>query len=304
MSKILDMRFSPAWKNKYVARVIKSGHVDMVDMILDESIMERDKIDVISKLISLGIDVRKIQNIKEIGWRTIKLFAGALYDGLNIDDLFDRSYSDSTLMYLIKARKLGYHIDEFLHFDQSISNEAIRFAVILKIINAKYDDIIDISKNNSIEHLSDIFEKRASDKISEAIFKYNGGSFDLENIIQPSIPYTVNALIDNDLDLLNLLLLSMQFTKYPMSYDTCWHIYRASKDKNFKEHIDSIEGMIISGNVSMIYLVNLPHLVKHNIKFSDVYTEGDSAADVKRKIDKRIALKEYLSVEGSLWSGD
>lgn len=158
----------------------------MVDIILDESIMERDKIDVISKLISLGIDVRKIQNIKEIGWRTIKLFAGALYDGLNIDDLFERKYSDATLLYLIKARKRGCDIDEFLHFDQSISNEGIRFSVILKIIGAKYDDIINICETSTIEEVSQIFTKRASEKISEAIFKYTGGTFNLENVIQPS----------------------------------------------------------------------------------------------------------------------
>ena len=75
----------------------------------------------------------------------------------------------------------------------------------------------------------------------------------------------------------------------------------ASKEKNFKEHIDSIESMFISGNASMIYLCNLHYLVRYNIKFSDVYSEGNSAADVKKKIDKRIALKEYLSTEGPLW---
>lgn len=136
MSKILDMRFAPAWKNKYVARIIRNGYPDKVHIILDEKMKNPQTVDVVSRLIACGLDVEKIQNLVVHPIPIIKLFGYALVLGLNIDGLFTRNYDSTTLEYLIRAMKKGFDVSNIAQLAPEYPDYIIRYCAILVMIGS------------------------------------------------------------------------------------------------------------------------------------------------------------------------
>lgn len=301
MSKMLDMRFSPAWKNKYVARIIRNGYPDKVHIILDERMTNIQTVDVVSRLIACGVDVEKIQNLIIHPIPILKLFGYALEIGLNIDGLFTRNYDRTTLEYIIRAMKKGLDVSDIAQLGPEYPDYIIQYCVILVMIGSPYQDILEnyMKSDNDQQYWENVFVEHISKIVECTLSDLEGYEHDIPNSMTlAGDPYIIESLVENDKDLFKIFVNLSRFTIYE-KYDIAYYIHKASKYKNFKSHIPSICEMIESDFDSshMIFYVNLPHLVKHDVQFSDVYEEGDSAAVIKYKIKKRAKLMKYPNID-------
>ena len=301
MSKMLDMRFAPAWKNKYVARIIRNGYPDKVHIILDERMTNIQTVDVVSRLIACGVDVEKIQNLVVHPIPIVKLFGYALGIGLNIDGLFTRNYDRTTLEYIIRAMKKGLDVSDIAQLGPEYPDYIIRYCVILVMIGSPYQDILEnyMKLDNDQQYWENVFVEHISKIVKHTLSELEGYDQDIPNsMVIAGDPYIIESLIEDDKDLFKIFVNLLRFTFYE-KYDIAYYIHKASKYKNFKSYIPTICAMIELGFDSsyMVFYINLPHLVKHNVQFSDIYEEGDTAAVIKYKIEKRAKLMKYLNID-------
>lgn len=309
MSKMLDMRFSPAWKNKYVAKLIKNGNGDKAYIILDNMMAPTQaKAELLVELINGGIDISKIYKIIRFDHDSLACLAYAVCKGVDISQVIEHNYTPLTLQYIIRELISGTNLDDILSLNEHNYNGfVIRFSVILKSIGCEYEDILQKFKteftsesdyiSNDIENFYDpvthIFRSRVIEKSISLVKNRISEITPNWDCAYEVVPYLVNAIRSNDMDLLTIYIMAAMTFEYTIGHPIIY-ISRASKYQNFKNRIDEILKMMTSLENPKVYFCNLERIVKNDVPWSDIYCDGDSIFDVKNKLKRREKLLSYL----------